>query len=877
MYRQLILFCIASLWFLPLSAQQTALNQAEINNYRQEAERMVSYFEGTVNFLGSSGEVAAEKDIIINDSYLKIFPDQETQIEDDLDERRQTPLNKDVQAYLKDIMFFYKSVSFSFDIVKVDQQINQNNQVYFKVTTNRSLQGINVNGDTISNSQVRYFEINLDQQNKDLKIASIYTTKLNEKEELRNWWNNMSNTWKQVFGRSVLVYDTLPFMHILSFTDSSLVTFKYARKLVPDSLFAPVDSLDYSADSDTSDSTVTAEQMYVQTPDTIAVDAATLYKLLKVFRSQSSLSIAHNHMIRNLEPLAEMSELTDLDISYTLIDDLTPIRNLNKLRTLSLEACPVTCIDPLRYLTELNELNAAHSQIARLDVLSNLKGLAELNLDGVPFSELSPLAGLSNLRYLSLKYVQPASFSGLTNLPALTDLNLSSSSVSDLQFAAQLTSLQSLNIDSTKVRDLTPLSALSALSVLQANATGITNLTPLLDLPVLRTIYCDRSGVTREEAARFMEKKPGCLVVYNSAHLVSWWNDLDAAWKQIFLKSYQMSEPVSKEQLHQLINQQSLSLAYHTDINNIEPLSMLHRLEDLDLQHTDITDLSPVEGLNNLKNLRINNTQINSLIPLSALRNLKTLQADHTLIADLMPLSNNSNLTVVLCDASEVGQEAAMNLKSALPECVVVYQTEKLRMWWNYLSPTWRKAFREQLDVPESPSDVELQQLADLTRFEISNYPEIKDLAPLNVLLRLEKLVLNNTGVQSLTPVTELPRLTEISLTQSPIADIGSLIKMKQLKKLNLENTPVENVEPLKELTQLIGLNLSGTKVQTLKYLSNLTQLEELSISNTRIKNLKPISGLKGIKLLQCYNTPLKQKKVDEFISEHPQAEVIFY
>ena len=46
----------------------------------------------------------------------------------------------------------------------------------FKVSLSRNLQGITIDGDTVNNNQPRYIEVNLDQENRDLKIASIYTT-----------------------------------------------------------------------------------------------------------------------------------------------------------------------------------------------------------------------------------------------------------------------------------------------------------------------------------------------------------------------------------------------------------------------------------------------------------------------------------------------------------------------------------------------------------------------------------------------------------------------------------------------------------------------------------------------------------------------------
>ena len=66
---------------------ETNLTAEEIEAYSQQSRQMVSYLEGTLNFLGNPDEVASEKDIIINESYAKMFVDEDVQIEDDLDEK----------------------------------------------------------------------------------------------------------------------------------------------------------------------------------------------------------------------------------------------------------------------------------------------------------------------------------------------------------------------------------------------------------------------------------------------------------------------------------------------------------------------------------------------------------------------------------------------------------------------------------------------------------------------------------------------------------------------------------------------------------------------------------------------------------------------
>jgi len=191
------------------SNAQNVLSTEEIDRYKLQIQDLVQYFEGTLNFIGDPQSVIKEKEIIINESYLKIFKDDKVQVEDDLDEGREVTIHKDVQAYLKDIEFFFRSVKFSFIISDITFNINEENLTYFKVTLNRDLQGITVNGDSVANRKIRFMEINLDIASSDLRIASLYTTRLNEKEEIRNWWNGLSDAWRLYFGENAIIYDSL--------------------------------------------------------------------------------------------------------------------------------------------------------------------------------------------------------------------------------------------------------------------------------------------------------------------------------------------------------------------------------------------------------------------------------------------------------------------------------------------------------------------------------------------------------------------------------------------------------------------------------------------------------------------------------------------
>ena len=138
---------------------------------------------------------------------------------------------------------------------------------------------------------------------------------------------------------------------------------------------------------------------------------------------------------------------------------------------------------------------------------------------------------------------------------------------------------------------------MSKLALLHADYTPISDLTPLDKLSSLKFIYCDNSKIDRAKAEKFQDSNPGSEVIYNSAALKQWWNELPSEWKNIALTKLNIAEPISKEQLHMIVDQTSVNLANNPDITGIEPLTMMHRLENLNISNTKVSDLSPLSGL----------------------------------------------------------------------------------------------------------------------------------------------------------------------------------------------------------------------------------------------------------------------------------------
>lgn len=877
--KLIIVTLFSSLFFscYCIAQSDSTLTVEQINEYSIQSKQLISYLEGTLNFLGDPDELPSDKDMIINSSFLKIFANGKVQIEDDLDENRELPLNKDVQAYLKDIDFFYKKVKFGFEIEETEQLVTDSGIIVFKLTLNRHLEGVTINNDTVNNNQLRFIEINLDPFQRDLKIASIYTTKIREKEELKYWWNNMSKDWKNFFGKSIIVYDTLPFKNIIEFFDSTIITMKWIEVVSAATIVVVDDKITdpilFSEDSALIVYNTTTDLI----TDTINVNTSTIYRILKTLKRIRRIDLSNNLIIRNLIPISELTELLEINISNTLIEDLSPIRNLNKLEIFNCSGTPVTSLEPLRYVTTMKELNSSRSLIENIEVLSNMSELNELDLSNSSVTSLNALSGLNKLAHLNISGTNVNNLSPLNNLRSLSDLNISYTKVNNLNTIDSLLTIQNLNIDNTHIANLQPLSNYTNLSILQANNTSIADLNPLNNKSSLKVIYCDNSNITMAEANSFMDANPQCLVIYNSQELINWWNSLTSEWKNIFRTKFNIQPPITKVKLHQLINQTRLSVAYNENIRSLEPLRMLHRLEELDIQHTSISELKPLSGLNNLEILNLNNTNVSTLEPLSSLHNLKQISFENTEIDELTPLSGSNFLEIIYCDKSKISEEKVLNFKNSHNSCLIVYQSQKLRLWWDNLDVEWEQMFISKFNLEANPSNEELQQLVDLTELVITNNMSLNNLTPLHIFKRLEQLTISNTSITDISPISSLVGLKKLNISSNPVFDLGSINKLIGLEEFSIENTSVEDLEPISGLDKLISLNIAGTRVRTLKYIQSLTNLEKLYINNTRIKSLKPILGLSKLTLLQCYNTSLKNSRVEEFRNLHPQTEVVYY
>lgn len=791
------------------------IDPAKADTFRLQIIPLIRFFESSLNFLGDKRNDVSDMQTIITASYLKWCWNEKVQVEDDLDEERLVPLYKDMPAYLSDVDFFFKGARFQYTVQDIALETTAEGRSYFKVTANRNLRALTIGGDSINSNKVRYIEINYDSIRQQLKIVSVYTTKLNEKEELRNWWNALSPDWKSILGDELKLEGTLPMSKIESFNDS----------------------------------------LAIVGGKPTAIMGSEFYQFLNQIVNSTSIDLSGRRNITDLTPINRLSGLKSVRISGTGVTDLMPLRNMNKLEELDLSHTGVTTLEPLRYCVLLKQLKLRQTKVDDLDVVSSFPGLIILDAGNTTISNLEAIGELTSL----------------------ADLRINHSRIKDLSPISDLIKLEMLNISSTSVSDLTPLRGMSELKVLLCDSTMISSLDPIDSLSRLQKIYANHTRIDRKQALVFLMKHPSVSLVYASAALEQWWKNMGAEWQSMFSFFMTVNDPPTTEQLHRLILLDSVNITGRTSINSLEPLRQLILLRSLHMASSGITSLEPISELTEIRVAVMNNTRIAGLAPLKNCSQLELLIIDNTQVSGLEPLYGMKGLKLVYADNSGVGDSQAEQYLLKNPESLLIYQTVENTDWWAGLSPAWREVMQAQLAITGEPDKIQLQRMANLEAVNINENFQITSLQPLTHLTRLTELQFSGTRVASLDPIGKMTRLRVLRLQKNPVTSLGPVSGLRALKELDFSNTQVEDLDALQDMVQLEILKFSGTQVKNLKYLQKLVNLRVIEFFNTRVTTIDVLDGMSKLETVKMFNTKVSSKRVDKLRATHPKCEIVYY
>lgn len=812
--RYTFLFFLFWLSFVAQGQIIKGYSTEQLTELSTKVEDQIRFLEFLLNTVGNSQTSARDKDVIIRESYLKIFQNGKVQVEDDLVFDRKVVTNKDVTAYFRDLEFFYKNIEFKFKIREIKPSQKENGQVFFLASLDRTLTATGLKGEKISNIKPRFIEVNLDEKSQELKIASIYTTKISRDDELKAWWTSLDPEWKLYFKSRFQ----------LSKSDS--------------------------------------------------VDLGKLYKFVSV----DSLNLSGKSQIKHLKPLSELRDLKFLDISHTAIEDLSPIANITFLETLNLSSTPTAAIKFIKYSDKLRDLNISNTQVEDISELVNLTNLQVFKASNTAIQSFAVLNQFKNLKFLDLTESGFNSIENIKDLAVLEVLLLSKNYILNYSLLSKLNSLVTLDLSDTNFEDLSPLSSMSKLVHLDISACNISDLSPVASLKSLAKIAADETKLSQEDATLFVRNHPDILLIHHVKDLQSWWEGLSLAWKNVLIKinpELKIEKP-RIEILTQTLNLSELNLD-DSGIETLMPLVRFVALTSISVSNNQkIDNLLPLQEVKTLRQFTAKNTSIQEVSGLKENMLLERIDLEGSPILSIAAVSKLPELRYLNVNSSQVKEIEFPEFLLSRPDVLVIYRSDILASWWEALDEDWKQVFSGKYKLSASPTTEELHHLTSESSLVLERV-SFTSLEPLIIFSNLRKLTVFDAPVMVLNPLRQMTKLTSLKLSQLPAIDYSPIASLLDLVELDLSNTGIEELIALTKLTNLKKLNLSGTNIKSLKGIETLKKLEELDVASTDLRSLKALENLVELKKLTCFNTRLTPRNVDSFKEIFPKCEVRYY
>lgn len=763
-----------------ISAQEIT-DQTE--KQKEDVRGMVNFYEYMLNTVGAKNTISRDKEVIINNSYLKIFDSNNVQIEDDLLAQRSAIVNKDVTAYLRDVDFFFNDIQFTFSEITIEPK-EANGETYFLASFNSKIEGATLEGEQFVRQSPRFIEFNLNKSNSEFKIASIYTTKVTREEELREWWAGLSYGWTKIL---------LP----RNYSDESISNEMLVK-------LASVDSLDLSSNAmilDIKPLAALKDLKYLNLKDTKILDISAL----RGARNLRSLNLAGTN-IRDIDVVNYFGNLEVLDISNSIVNDVSAIARLEKLQV----------------------LRASGSGISSFTPISNLQALRELDLSKTSFSETGTLALLKNLQLLDISRTGVSSLDGILNLSKLESIDFSETLVTNTQALANLSNLREVSMNRTRVEILEPLSKLKSLQKVSADYAGVTEkvasdfMTKNKGVVVITNsekvlswwdeLPIEWKNLFKKQMAIEKPTKTDLTRLLNSDSLDISGNSLLSGspltkFKRLEYLNISRNLFVNLDFLKNMPELKVLNANY-LPIDNLQALGANKNLERLYLKACIIKEIDPLIGLNRLKLLDISETQVKQ-----------------ERIKEFLAATEGAVVIYETEDLKIWYEQLTPNWKN-------VFNVSVIDAYHLHALVQSKKAVIT--DIPVT-SLIPLQRFNVLREVEISNV-NISSLEELTIHEGLTSLVFRNSPLASLDYIDRFRKLQILDISNTAVDDLRPLSDLTELEELNFSGTAIKKLKGLEASKKLLKLNISNTRVWQLDRLYDIRTLNTLTCYNTRIR-----------------------------------------
>lgn len=237
---------------------------------------------------------------------------------------------------------------------------------------------------------------------------------------------------------------------------------------------------------------------------------------LAVLTELRSLNLLNNLDLTDITPLAKLPKLVELNLSGTLVKSIKPLSALTELRSLVLDCEELRDISPLEGLPiEYLDVSCAYKSLMPLKKLPKLRGLRNLDV-GDRLKDLEVIGSLTQLEDLCLLQLGTKTLLPLAGSVNLRRLDLSSLMFAELAPLSKLPRLEELILDWTNGLELSPLKDLPYLKKLSLRYASIRSLETLAEFDRLQELDLRKLQNISEKNKDFLrEKLPGCNIIFD--------------------------------------------------------------------------------------------------------------------------------------------------------------------------------------------------------------------------------------------------------------------------------------------------------------------------------------------------------------------------
>lgn len=203
--------------------------------------------------------------------------------------------------------------------------------------------------------------------------------------------------------------------------------------------------------------------------------------------------------IENIDVVKHFEKLMALNIKYTLVKDLSPIKNLRNLHDLVLWGCArVTDLDDLAELKELRALDIDSTAVTNIDVVRNFRKLNTLIMHYCRIDDLSPVENLTELyafQWNVEKRMMERELNYLRNSTKMSTLLLNSRGLGGVEPLRGLTNMRELQLCNNCLTSIEPLRDMTEMTKLQVRANkGLTNIWPMEGMTKMSSLNISGTG-----------------------------------------------------------------------------------------------------------------------------------------------------------------------------------------------------------------------------------------------------------------------------------------------------------------------------------------------------------------------------------------------